>query len=163
MEHFPTYSAIFLQILGFVVLFLLLKRFFFEPISAILNERERVVRERMEAAEKDRLAAAADREECDRRMRSIESEARDRIQDLIKEAQQARDELLSQGRVQYESILDKGRQEIQQEMVHAEALLRDRVIDLALLAAGRIIEKNLDPEMHHRLVDDVLDEIKPTS
>jgi F0F1-type ATP synthase membrane subunit b/b' len=38
--------------------------------------------------------------------------------------------------------------------------LRDRIADLAVTAAGRIIEKNLDARAHHALIDDILNDVK---
>lgn len=160
MEHFPIYPAILMQIVGFFVLFWLLKTFFFGPIGHVINDRERIVRERLDDAEASKIKMNAAREDYEKRIAAIEAEARQRIQDAMKQANQARDELLADARVQGDKLLEKGKQDLEREREKTEVLLRDKVVDLAILAAGRILEKNLDANAHRGLVDQVLREVK---
>src|SRR5215210_551548 len=86
MEHFPIYPAILLQIVGFFVLFGLLKTFFFGPIGHVIADRERIVRERLDDAEASRVKMNAAREDYEKRIAEIEAEARSKIQEAMKEA-----------------------------------------------------------------------------
>ena len=160
MEHFPIYPAILLQITGFFVLFWLLKSFFFGPIGHVIADRERIVRERLEDAEASRIRMNAAREDYEKRIAAIEAEARQKIQDAMKQANAARDEMLAEARIQAEKFVEKGKADLDREREKAEVLLRDRVADLAVLAASKIIQKNLDASAQRGLVDEVLRDIK---
>jgi F-type H+-transporting ATPase subunit b len=160
MEHFPIYPAIFMQIAGFFVLFWLLKTFFFGPIGHVVADRERIVRERIDEAEANRVKMTAAREDYEKRIAEIENEARSKIQAATKEAHEAREKLLSDARADADRLVEKGKLELDQERKKVEVTLRDKVVDLAILAAGRIIEKNLDANAHRTLVDDILNDVK---
>lgn len=160
MEHFPIYPAIFLQIVGFFVLFGLLKTFFFGPIGHVINDRERIVRERLDDAEASRVKMNAAREDYEKRIAAIEAEARDKLQEAMKQAHQSKEELLAGARTQADSIIEKGKADLEREREKVESTLRDRIADLAVTAAGRIISKNLDAKAQRSLVDEVLNQVK---
>jgi F-type H+-transporting ATPase subunit b len=160
MEHFPTFPAILLQVAGFFVLYVMLKTYFFGPIGHVLEDRERLVRERLDESEANRVKMVAARKEYEQRIAQIEDEARTKIQEAVKQAHEARDEMLAQAREQAEKLLEKARQEIDREREKAEVLVRDRVADLAILAAGKILEKNLDAAAHRHMIDDILNDVK---
>lgn len=160
MEHFPIYPAILLQVTGFFVLFWLLKSFFFGPIGHVIADRERIVRERLEDAEASRIKMNAAREDYEKRIAAIEAEARQKIQDAMKEANAARDSMLADARTQADKYVEKGKADLEREREKVEVVLRDRIADLAVLGASRILQKNLDAGAHKGLIDEVLREIK---
>jgi F-type H+-transporting ATPase subunit b len=160
MEHFPTVWAIVLQILGFAILYWLLSRFFFGPIGRMLVEREELVKGRVAESEKNRRAMISARENYEKRLSLIESEAREKIQGALKEAHRARDEILSTARKSAEDIESKGRAQVEREREKAMVEVRDQVVDMAVLAASKIIEKNLDAASHRAMIDDILNEVK---
>ena len=160
MEHFPIYPAILLQIVGFFVLFWLLRTFFFGPIGHVIADRERIVRERLDDAEASRVKMNVAREDYEKRIAEIEAEARTRIQDAMKQANQAREELLAKAHADAEKYVEKGKADLDRERDKIEVTLRDRVADLAVLAASRIIHKNLDASAQRGLVDEVMREVK---
>jgi len=160
MEHFPSFAAILIQVVGFCLLYWLLSTYLFGPVGQVLKDREKTVRDRLDEAESNRVKMITVREDYEKRIAQIEVEARDRIQEATKQANLAREELLTQARGEYDKILEKGRAELRLEEQQAEILLRDRVADLTVLAAGRVLDRNLDSEQHRRLIEDVLREAR---
>lgn len=148
-----------MQIAGFLVLFAILKKVAFGPVAGILEERQRRIRGQLGEAEQRRQEMERMRDEYQARIADIESEARERIQQAIREAHTARDELLAQAREQAEHLLSRAQQEIKREKEKALVEVRDQVADLALLAAGRVVEKTLDERTHRALIDDILEEV----
>jgi len=148
------------QIAGFVILFWILKRFMFGPIARILEEREQKVREHLERAEREREAMTRSRAEYDQRLAQIEAEARDRIQQAIQQANAIREEIVQQARSEGERILARSRAEIEHEKQKALVELRDRMAELAVLGAQKVIESSLDEASHRRLVRSFLEELE---
>ena len=70
-----------------------------------------------------------------------------------------REEIISDSRVQAEGILAKAREEIRRERDKAIVELKTKVADLAIEAAGKLIESNLDQDKHRILVGKVIDEM----
>jgi F-type H+-transporting ATPase subunit b len=53
-------------------------------------------------------------------------------------------------------LLERARKEIQSERDRALIELRRTTVDLAILGAGKVIEKNLDDKANRKLVDEFL-------
>jgi F-type H+-transporting ATPase subunit b len=160
MEHFPTFTAILLQVVGFGVLYLLLSTYFFGPVGQVLKDREKLVKDRLDEAEANRQKMVTVREEYEKKIAQIEAEARDKIQEATREAHQAREEILAQAREAHDKMLEKGRQELESERTKMQKVLKDHVVDLSITAAGRLIERNLDGDTNRRLIEEVLREAK---
>jgi F-type H+-transporting ATPase subunit b len=145
-------KAILIQIVGFLVLLWLLKRFLFGPISAVLASRQEEIKATYEKMAQDKAAMDASRAELERRLASMDAEARGRIQAAIKEAQRMKDEIVSDARKQSERIVETGREEVRRERDKALVALREEVADLAVAAASKIIQANLDETRNRQLV-----------
>jgi F-type H+-transporting ATPase subunit b len=154
-------SLMFWTLLIFLILFFLLKRYAFGPITAAVEARERALEEAIAAAKRDREEAAKSMEE----QKKAIQEARAEAQRLIAEGRSAGDklkaEMLEQSRVQGQELLDRARRDIQAEKDRAVAELRKEAVDLAIAGAGKVIEKNLDDQSNRKLVEDFLSSIKP--
>ena len=146
------------HLVNFIVLLFILQRFLFPPIIRMLDERQARIRESMERAEalKEESARAAET------VRVQLDEARREGQNIINTATQIaeriKNERQQQAQAEYEAILKRAQEDAARERERAFAELRAQVADLAVLAAGRIIHRNLDPSTQRQLVDEFLAE-----
>ena len=62
-----------------------------------------------------------------------------------------------------EQMLEQASQTIRQEKDKALQELRHQATDLAILAAGKLLEENLDDERNRKIVDDFIDRISGAS
>jgi F-type H+-transporting ATPase subunit b len=145
----------------FIVLLVILSRFAFKPLLAAVEARELALQDAVDGARRDREEAARLLEEQRRQM----DEARAEAQALIVEGRQAGEQLrldiLEQGRVEQQNMLERARREIAIERDRAIADLRREAVELAILGAGRVIEKNLDNEANRQLVENFLGSLSP--
>lgn len=148
---------ILINMVGFLLLLWLLGAFLFKPVGAMLEQRQ-------ETIAKDRAEAASYRAEMERRnteleqrLDSIEAEVRDRMQAAERDAQAAREVLLTEARAEREKILDAGIAELRREREKALVEIRNLVADLAIVAAGKVIEAELDIDAHRAMVDDIVE------
>ncbi|MCC6442059.1 MAG: F0F1 ATP synthase subunit B [Armatimonadetes bacterium] len=155
--------GILIQIVGFIVLFLLLKKFLFKPVGMMLDARADEIRNNLSKAEEQRADMERIRHEYEARIEGVESEARARIQAAIKEAQAIKDEIIADSHNQAKEIIERGQTEIQREKEKAMVELREEVASLAVSAAGKVLEKNLDEAEHRRLIDDFISKVGASS
>jgi F-type H+-transporting ATPase subunit b len=144
--------------INFLVLLFILQRFLFPPVLKMLDERQGRIRESMDTAErlKKESADAADT------IKAQLDEARLQGQNIINQATQIADRIKTerqqQAQAEYEATLKRAQEDAARERERAFAELRTQVADLAVLAAGRIIERNLDANTQRQLVDEFLAE-----
>jgi F-type H+-transporting ATPase subunit b len=145
--------VILLQIVGFGVLYLLLRRFLFGPVGAMLEARRQEVEAGLKASEESRAEAgrlAQNREEILARARD---EGRSLVQKAVKEAQEARERILSEAQTERQQILERGREMIDLERRQAVVNLREEVSELALRAASRAIREAMDEKAHRQAIE----------
>ncbi len=150
------YRFVAVMAVGFVLLFLLLKKFAFGPIFNILQQRQDTIRHDLDEAESRRNEMVRLQHDYEDRLAKIEDEARDKIQAAVKDAQAARDEIVAKAKADSDAIVARGREEIEQEKRKALIEMRDQVAELAIGAASRVVKTSLDSANHARLIDDVI-------
>jgi F-type H+-transporting ATPase subunit b len=145
----------------FAGLLFVLSKYAFRPITAAVAAREKALEDALEQAKTDRAEAAAHLAE----QRQLLERAHGDAQRLLAEARTTgdtvRQQLLAQTHAQQQDLLERARKEIDDERMRAIADLRREAVDLAILGAGKVIEKNLDDATNRKLVDEFLAGLKP--
>jgi F-type H+-transporting ATPase subunit b len=145
----------------FIVLLVVLSKYAFRPITAAVAAREKALEDALGQAKADRAEAATHLAE----QRQLLDRAHGDAQRLLAEARTTgdtvRQQLLSQTHAQQQELLERARKEIDDERMRAIADLRREAVDLAILGAGKVIEKNLDDATNRKLVDEFLAGLKP--
>ncbi len=153
--NLPTLLA---QIVNFVILFVLLYFVAYKPVMRMLDERSRKIKESMEQAEamKDQTAHAG--EEIKKQIEAASKEGQERIKRAVQIGEEMKQKAEEEAREGAEVLINRARTEIQQERDEAVGELRKEFADLAILAAGKIIDRSLDKKAHRELIDKVLEE-----
>jgi len=149
------------QVVNFLLLLYLLNRFLFKPVLARLDERSSKIGKGLEDAEvaaRDRELARAEREAA---VTEARKEAADMLARANKIAEDTRKEILDQARAEAEKVTARAREEIVAEKDRAMAEIRSQVADLALMAAGKLVQRQMDGPTQRRLVEEFLAEVKP--
>ena len=143
---------------NFLLLLFLLSRILYKPIIGMLDERQRRIRESIDEAERVRAEAAR----ADEARQAQLGQTRREVQDMLAQATQMAERIQSEARRDAEQraqqIVDRARQEAEAERSQAMGELRREVANLAVMAAERVISRNLDDQAQRQLVDEFLAE-----
>jgi F-type H+-transporting ATPase subunit b len=140
----------------FLFLLLVLSRFAWGPIVKMLNERERTIREAIEAAKKERADAERMLAEQKASLAQAQREAAELAKRNQQEVEAMRQELTARARKEADELVASARRQIDEEKVKAVAELRAQVADLAIDAASRLVKANLDDATQRKLVEDYI-------
>ncbi|MCY3714154.1 MAG: F0F1 ATP synthase subunit B [Gemmatimonadetes bacterium] len=149
-------STLIIQMIGFAVLFFVLRKYVFGIIAQAIEDRKRDIRDRMEGLDADRAELDRLHEEARRRLEDIETEAREKMQAAVDQANAERGRILEHTQQEAERELEKARNTIRREKESAVAELRAQVGDLAVEIAGRILNSTLDATEHRKVVDEFI-------
>jgi F-type H+-transporting ATPase subunit b len=137
---------------NFLILLVVLQRFLYRPVLKMLDDRATRIKDSMTQAETARAEMARLNDEA----RAILEEARREGQTLLAQANRNAERILSEARelAQQESerLAERARAELSRERDQAFAELRQEVADLAVMAAGHVIQRSLDDAGHRELV-----------
>ncbi len=147
-------QTIILQVIGFLVVLLVLWKFVFGRVGGLLEERQQEIISRMEKLEADQLELDRLNSETRQRLSEIEAEGQAKIQAAIDEGNAERQRILDQARQEAGLELERARAAIQREKEEAILELRSTVAEIAIDAAGKIIDRTLDAEKHQHIIDE---------
>ncbi len=150
-------------ILTFLVLLVLLAKFAWKPLLALLDRREEMIRQSLDDAEK----AKQELQRLQQESKEILSKARVEAQSILaksrSEAEKLKGELRQEAKVQADSILRDAEKQIQVETEKAIAVIKNEVVDLSLLVASKLIKKNLSKEDNQSLIEESLKQVESSS
>lgn len=145
-----------IQLIAFLVFIWLLWRFAVGPIVGVLDQRQHRISESMAAAERMQAELRA----TQARNEEVLVQARREAQDILTTARTNGEQLLTRAReeanAQAETYLSRAEETLRQETEQARQVLQREVADLAVMAAGRIIRKELDPQAQNQLIQETL-------
>ena len=146
-------------IVQFLILFFLLQRFLWGPIQKTLQARADRIREGLENA----AAAKREREQMKTEVERLLAEARREAAAIAERATKAAEAAATQIRAEAKAEGDRLRERAKAdaEQLHQQALsqLRAEVASMAVLAAGKILGKEVDANTHRALIERSLDEV----
>ncbi len=143
-----------IQIIALIVIYVLLTRFVYDPLIAVLRDRRTRIQRGLEDAEK----AANARMNAEAEAEKVLQQARNEAQGLIEEAR-GRGEAVAQqvqqeARTEAENIRNEARQAAQGERDVQLAGLRGQVAAISIAVAQQLIGEALDEQRQQALVDD---------
>ena len=147
-------------VLGFFLLVVVLRRFFWSTILRALDERRHRIEEgfrQLASAKEDVARLQAD---YGQRLARIEDEARGRLQRAILEGKRIAIEIQEEARAQGAVLASKSKAVVALELAKAKVTLRDELAAMTMAAIERILRERLDAEQDRRLVEEVLDELE---
>ncbi len=152
----PHAGTIAWTIVTFLVVFVILRSKVWGPLLAALDEREKSIRESLETADRARADAAAQLAEHEKRLNEAEVEARKIVGEAREAAEKVRGQIVDDAKSEAQRTIDQGRVTLETEKNAALAQLRAEVADLAVGAAGAILDAELDADRNRKIADDFI-------
>ena len=151
----------FWQIILFVLLLILLRRFAWKPILKAVNDREEGIKNALAAAEeakKEMQNVTADSEK-------LLQEARAEREAMLKEARQIKEKMSAdakeQAQVEGDKMIRAAQQSIEGEKKAAIADIKNQVASLSVEIAEKVLRDELgNKDKQLKLVDTLVDDIK---
>jgi len=141
------------QMIAFGVFVAFCMKYVWPPIMKALEERTAKIAEGLAAAERGKQ----EQELGEQRALEVMKEAKSSAADIVTQAQKRYNEILDEAKrdAQAEAarIKTAAHAEIEQETNRAREELRERVATLAMAAAEKILQKEINPDTHKSIVD----------
>ena len=152
----PHVGTIIWTIVTFLVVLVVLRATVWRPLLSALDERERRISDALEEAERSRKEAQLRIAEHQQKLQGADAEAREIIRLAREAAEKVEQEIVSSARQEAQRTTEQARRAIESEKQAAIAELRKETADLAVKAAGALIEANLDDERNRKLGEDLI-------
>ena len=145
-----------IQIISFIIVFLILKRFAFKPILKVMADRRKLIESGVQLGDEMKKKSAELEEEISKKLHEARAEA-DKI---ISSAQQEGRELLLQAeegaKSKVEQISKDAQERIKRDTAAARKELEKELVGLISEATEAIIEEKVDAKKDAELIDRAL-------
>ncbi len=146
-------------LITFSTVLFILSRFAWPAITEAMEKRETTITESIERAEKAIAEAKQIQSDNEVARREAEQEAQRILREAREGAERLREEELQKTKAQIQNAQELAQAEIEREKQSALEQLRSEVTTLAIEAAGKILQENMDGDRQRKLVDKFIDEL----
>jgi F-type H+-transporting ATPase subunit b len=147
-------------IVTFLVLLALLAKFAWRPLLAALDSRQETIRKSLDDAQLARQELERLNKESAEIIRTARVEAESIISQSRADGERLREEVKQKARAEADHIVRNAERQIQLETGRALQQIRREAVDLSVMIASKIIQRNISKEDNERLIEDALKQIE---
>lgn len=147
------------HIIATIVLLLLLSFFAYKPFKLALNQRQKKIRSLIDDAVQKQTRAVNDENQAAQLLKQTKLTAEDIINQAKLKAYNERKNILNQANEEAETINNQAIKDTIRAEAEAEDNIRQKIIDLAFMAAQQILEKEIDKNQNQNLIDDFIKDL----
>jgi len=146
-------------IVTFLVLLALLAKFAWRPLLSALDARQAAIRKSLDDAQH----ARQELERLNRESALILNKARADADQIIvsgrSDAERLREDMRQKARGEADAIVKNAERQIQLETARALQQIRTEAVDLSVMIASKLIQRNLTKEDNDRLIEEALRQV----
>ena len=154
---------IFTQLLAFLIVFFVLKKFVFKSILALIDERRKKIEDGFSDIDKRKKDLETLEKEYRGRLDHIEREAREKIQEASKVGQGLAKDIQEAARLDAKKLFERTQADIEQEIAKGRLSLRNEIVDIATMMTEKVLREKLDAREQDKLVEKFLKELEKVS
>ncbi len=146
-------------LVSFFILLILLKKVAFPPILKGMKKREETIKQQLDEAQKTKKEAETLLDDYKRQLADARSEAQKIINEGKGLGESIRKEVIQKAQEESNQIVKRAQEEIELQKQKALMELQEKIADLSVMAASKVINKSLNLEDHRRLVEDYISKV----
>lgn len=148
------------QIVNFLVIFYILKRFAYKPVLTVLKQREDSIKKGVKQAEEARILLEKAEEKEKQIRKNAQTQAKLLLEKTRDEQVRILNEARDEGKREMESMLEEARKQIAFETREAEKRLMAHVSEVAVLFLKQSLTEVLTDEDKKEIIDKTIKRLK---
>lgn len=148
------------QIINFMVLVWLMKRFLYKPILRAIDEREKRIAAEIDAAEIARLEATEQRDQFRQKNEDFDRRFVEQLAEATAEVDRKRQQMLDEARSAAEAVTERWRIDLEAKASDFEQAFNMQIGDTVLTVTRKILQDLASVELESRIVAVMLDRLR---
>ncbi|MFI5265448.1 MAG: F0F1 ATP synthase subunit B [Candidatus Levyibacteriota bacterium] len=129
------------QIVNFLILAFVFKKFLYKPILKVLKERQRSIEKGLREAEEAHVTLAAAEEKKDAIIKAASKEAEEILGATKKGAEELKEQILTSAKLEAEKIISNARTQANLSMENVEKRAKKASLDNSMAILDKVLEK----------------------
>jgi F-type H+-transporting ATPase subunit b len=146
-------------ILTFLVLLGLLAKFAWRPLLQALDSRQEAIRKSLDDAQQAKLELERLHRESAQIIREARVEAESIVSRSRSDAERLKEEIKQTARAEAVTIVQNAERQIGLETQRALQQIRHEAVDLSVMIASKLIQRNLSKEDNEKLIEEALRQV----
>lgn len=155
---FPAWPTVVATIIAVLILLFVLSKLIYKPVKKMHDDRKRYIQNNINEAERLSKEATHDREKANDEIIQARIEATEIIAAARIEAENTRAIKAAAAVEEANRILVDAKKEIEAQQAKFDQESREAIIEVALEAAAKVIEKEVDNKTNRKIVEDFIKE-----
>ncbi|GAB6086247.1 F0F1 ATP synthase subunit B [Alkaliphilus crotonatoxidans] len=151
--------SIVFQLLNTIIIFVVLRKLLFKPVTEFMEKRQKGIEDSILDAEAKNKEAEALMAQYEQRLNDIKQERNEIIKEATKRAEERGGEIVKKAEAEAKKLLEKASVDIQREKQKALNELKEQMSELVIMAAAKVINKELDANQHDEIIKQFIDEV----
>ena len=141
------------------IFYFIIKKFLFVPVTNFMEKRKQGIENSIIEAEKKLKEADEYKQAYLEKLNNAEIESRQIIDKAVSNANLKADSLIKEAKSEVAAIKNKAEKDIELERHKALNEVKNEISSIAILAASKIIESEIDEKKNSQLVDKFIEEV----
>lgn len=150
------------QLINTFILYLILRKFLFGPVTSFMQKRENEIKRHIQDAEALDAEAQNLKAQYENRLIQAEDDGKEIIKKYTQRAENRAFDIIKTAETEVDTMKINARRELERERVKAVNELKGQISELTILAASKVVEKELDEADHKELINTFLSEVGET-
>ncbi len=152
--------SLFLHLVNLIILYIVFKFFLYKPLSKFMRARQERFEQERQAIDADRAEVDAIKAKSDDIVRQARLDAEGQVAQIMAQADKDAQSIREEASRQAEVIIETAKQSAKEEKRRLMDSMHDQVMELSVALASRILEREIKPEDHQKLMEEFLSEVK---
>lgn len=151
-------SGLLWTFVNLIVFFLILKKLLFQPVMGMIEKREQMISGQIEDAEQKNTQAGLLKEKYEAELKNANQEAAMIVKTAKERGKEEYEKILRDAGAEACKIIADASKTIETEREKAVQGIQNEIAQVAIAAASKVIQENVDQASNEKILDDFLRE-----
>ena len=147
-------SGLLWTFVNLIVFFLILKKLLFQPVMGMIEKREQMISGQIEDAEQKNTQAGLLKEKYEAELKNANQEAAMIVKTAKERGKEEYEKILRDAGAEASKIIADASKTIETEREKAVQGIQNEIVQVAIAAASKVIQENVDQASNEKILDD---------
>lgn len=151
-------SGLLWTFVNLIVFFLILKKILFKPVMGMIEKREQMINGQIQDAEQKNTQAGLLKEKYEGELKNANQEAAQIVKTAKERGKEEYQRILKNANEEASKVIADANKTIETEKEKAIQGIQNEIAGMAIAAASKVIQENVDQAANEKILDDFLKE-----
>lgn len=151
-------SGLLWTFVNLIVFFLILKKILFRPVMGMIEKREQMISGQIKDAEQKNTQAGLLKEKYETELKNANQEAAQIVKTAKERGKEEYQKILKDANAEASKVIADATKTIETEREKAMQGIQNEIAQVAIAAASKVIQENVDQVSNEKILDDFLKE-----